>query len=301
MLADRMDVTREIRTEAAGGAARGGGERVAAMLAITRGADVGYGEAAPLPGFGRDTVDAAEAALRRWIEDRSIDAVDSPSARWAIEMATGALDARAAGLSLEAWWARPDAPHAITTSAVVDTILEARVAVALGCTALKVKLDGRTDRARLAGLRAAFPSIALRADANQAWPLAEVDDRLRELVSLALEYVEEPAPGLAAQLDGPRPVPLALDESLAEPDAAAWLDRALASGALAAIVCKPTVLGGLARCRALQARARGHGVDAVWSHALEGPVGRHAVLALAHALGGPRAAGVAVRLGEGRR
>lgn len=292
-MAERIDVAIVRRPHAARGAAVRGAwsERVAAILTITEGAAVGVGEAAPLPGFGVDPIDLAAAALARWRDDRDLDAVASPSARFAIETALGSIEAARSGRSLAAVWAYPDSPHPITRAAVIDTVAEARAAVAAGYAALKLKLTGTGDRERLAELRAAFPRIALRGDCNQGWPLAEVDERLAALVGLELEYVEEPAAGLAAVLDGPRAVPLALDESLADP--ALDLDRALASGAVAALVCKPTVLGGVARCRALGQRARRHGVDAVWSHALEGPVGFAAVVAVAHALGGRRAAGVA--------
>ena len=295
MRAARADVTRVRRSLPARGAAMRGGwpERVAAILTLTDGAARGQGEAAPLPGFGADSIETAEASLRQWIDDRELARVASPAARFAIETASAALAAAGSGRELAAVWAAPGAPHAIATAAVVDGVAEARAAVAAGHVALKVKLTGAGERDRLAAIRAALPAIALRADANRTWPLAEVDDRLTALAELGLEYVEEPAAGLAAQLEAPRAVPIALDESLAEPGRERWLPAALASGAVVALVCKPTVLGGVAACRALQARAADHGVDAVWSHALEGPIGFAAVIAVARALGGRRAAGVA--------
>jgi len=289
MPVSRATVAIERRTLPATGAAVRGtwNQRVAAIVTLD---GTWRGEAAPLPGFGTDTVEAAEAALWRWIDDRALDAVASPSARFAIETALAARAAAQHGRSLAAQWAWPDAPHPVATAAVVDDLAAGRAALAAGHVALKIKLTGDGDRARLSAFRTAWPAVALRGDANQRWPLAEVDDRLAELVELGLEYVEEPAPGLT--YDAPRAVPLALDESLGGADDA-WLEQALAGGALAAIVCKPTVLGGVARCRALARRAAVHGVDAVWSHALEGPVGFAAVVAMAHALGGRRAAGIA--------
>jgi L-alanine-DL-glutamate epimerase-like enolase superfamily enzyme len=81
----------------------------------------------------------------------------------------------------------------------------------------------------------------------------------------------------------PLPCRIALDESLAALPADARL-TALRSPGLAAVVLKPTLLGGLAASLELATLARGFGVAAVASHALEGPVGTAACAELALAL-----------------
>jgi O-succinylbenzoate synthase len=78
-------------------------------------------------------------------------------------------------------------------------------------------------------------------------------------------------------------VRLALDESLLDLDAAA-LARALTSPRLAALVLKPTLLGGFARCLELAAAAHEHGVAPVITHTLEGPIGTAACTELARAV-----------------
>lgn len=269
---------------AVGAAARGRWPvRRAAILTLTDGDARGFGEAAPLPGFGDDDLAAATTALQRWADgDRAAPA--SASARFAIDTAVASLAAARAGTTLARHWGAATDPATLATAAVVDDADGARAAVAVGARALKVKLDGARDRARLVAIRAAAPTVALRADANRAWPLAEVDARLADLAGLGLAFVEEPAAGLGPTLRAPRPVPIALDESLAEPDRDAWLDGALASGAVAALVLKPTVLGGVAPVRALAARAHARGVAALLSHALEGPIAFAAAHALAAAI-----------------
>lgn len=273
---------------ATGAAARGRWpSRAAIVIAIgdgdgdDDGVAWGFGEAAPLPGFGDDPLPHAAAELAAWQRDPRAP-LTSPSAAWAVATATASLAAARAGQPLAiAWGAPPDAR--LATAAVVDDPDAARAALAAGARALKVKLDGVDDRARVAAIRAAAPTARLTADANHAWPRAEVAERLAALAGFGLAYVEEPAPGLADALPAAPAVPIALDESLAAPDRDRWLPAALATGAIGALILKPAVLGPAA-CRALAAQAHARGVPASISHALEGPIGFAAARALALAI-----------------
>ena len=270
---------------ATGAAARGAWPtRSAAIVQLEDGDACGFGEAAPLPGFGDDAVARAHLELEQWCADRTPPR--SPSARYAIESAEASLAAARAGTTLAEQWGARHA-RAVATAAVVDDPDQAAAAIAAGARALKLKLDGTDDRARVAAIRAVAPGVPLRADANRTWPLAELDARLAALREFDLAFVEEPARDLGAALASrttPLAVPVALDESLAAPDRDAWLDAALASGAIAALVCKPTVLGGVTAVRELAARARRHRVATLVSHALEGPIALAAAGALAAAI-----------------
>ncbi|HUQ06481.1 MAG TPA: enolase C-terminal domain-like protein [Kofleriaceae bacterium] len=233
----------------------------------------GIGEAAPLPGYVVGGGADAEARARR------------AALRFALETAILDAEARKRGVRFANLIA--DAALALVpVNAVVRDVEGARAAFARGIRTLKVKVGA--DHARtmtlLRAIRVALPEAALRVDANQTWPLDEVETRLADLAELRLDYVEEPAAGLAARLRQPLPVPVALDESLAAPDRETWLDQALASGALAAIVLKPTVLGGITICRRLAARAQAHGLAVNITHSLEGPVALAACAELARAL-----------------
>src|SRR6266700_1431916 len=88
----------------------------------------------------------------------------------------------------------------------------------------------------------------------------------------ALEYVEEPCSRAHGLLAHALPCPIALDESLVA-ITADELAAALRARDLAALVLKPTLLGGFARCLELAAAARAHGKRAVVTHALEGTIG----------------------------
>lgn len=228
----------------------------------------GIGEASPLPGFAEGEGAARRAAFRFALETAVIDA---EARKRGIRFANLIADA---SLAL------------VPVNALVSDVEGAQAAVARGIQTLKVKVgaDHARTMATLRAIRHALPDIALRVDANQTWPLAEVEKRLAAMTELRLEYVEEPAVGLAALLRAKLPVPIALDESLALRDRHTWLDQAVASGALAALVLKPTVLGGIAVCRRLAFRAQAHGLAVNITHTLEGPVAVAACAELARAL-----------------
>jgi len=239
-----------------GGAARGGGERAAALAFDDGGVGEGATEAIAREIARLD----AEARRRGW--------------SFADELTGGGPVAARVALN-----------------AVVDGVDDARAAVARGVRAVKVKLDGRDDRARLAAIRAAVPEVELRADVNGAWPVDEVAARLAALADLGLAYVEEPAIGLVDRLERPLAVPIALDESLARSDRVAWLDRVLATGAIGALILKPTVLG-IAASLGLARHARAAGVRVIVTHALDGPVGTAAAAEVARAIAGDEACGL---------
>ena len=290
------------------GAARERSRRDAIVVSVrtARGA-IGLGEAAPLPGMSRDTLAQVARAIAALAARAPLDVSDapqiiahfaaatsdSPAARFAIE--TALLDARARELdvALRTLLAPGRGCVQLPVAAVVDDSEQARAAIERGVRCLKIKLrgDGELERVRAITARVAVSGIVFRLDANRSWPRDAVRERLAALRDLAIDYVEEPCTD-AHLLDHDLPFRIALDESLATlaPDE---LDAALRSPTLAALVLKPTLLGGLHACLELAARARAAGVRAIVSHALEGPIGTAACAELALALGGDAAVGLA--------
>ncbi|HYP89710.1 MAG TPA: enolase C-terminal domain-like protein, partial [Polyangiaceae bacterium] len=128
-------------------------------------------------------------------------------------------------------------------------------------------------------------SIGLRLDANGAWSTAELEQAWPSLAPLDIELFEEPGETSA-------PLPLALDESL-QGLTEAQVDELLRRRRPRALVLKPTALGGLAHCQRLAALARGRGAGVVMSHCFDGPFAWRATAALALALGGGSAHGLA--------
>jgi O-succinylbenzoate synthase len=206
----------------------------------------------------------------------------------------GALPSSTAGPHVGPQGGRLDSRHrgTVPLAAVVDDPEGARRAFAAGIRCLKIKLGPTDDLARVFEIAEAAPGAVLRIDANRSWPRAEVAPRLAALADLPIDYVEEPCPGAHLLLSEPLATRLALDESLATLGHDE-LRAALASHALAAVVLKPTLLGGLSVVLGLADLARRSGVAAIVSHGLEGPVGTAACVELALALGGTHAAGLA--------
>jgi O-succinylbenzoate synthase len=277
------------------GAARGAWTERAALIVGVRGdrGETGLGEAAPLPGVSIDELADASAAVEALaaraplsietpahatgVADRVTTA---PAARFAIETALLAAIAQHARSSVAAMWSKLPLGE-LTAAIVVDDEHEAARAVSRGARCLKIKADTPERVHRIA--RAA-PNARLRVDANRKWPREHVWEYLVSLADLAIDFVEEPCVDTLELLGERLPCRIALDETLATIDRAA-LDRALASPDLAALVIKPTIVGGFTRSFDLAALAHAHGVAPIVSHALEGPIGFAACTELARAIG----------------
>jgi L-alanine-DL-glutamate epimerase-like enolase superfamily enzyme len=187
----------------------------------------------------------------------------------------------------------------VPLAAVVDDPRAARQAFAAGIRCLKIKLVAADDPGRVVAIAAAAPEARLRIDANRTWPRAEVVDRLAALAQLPIDYVEEPCVDAHMLLAESLPCRIALDEGLLQMTSDE-IHAALRSPQLAAIVLKPTLLGGFSVVLPLAALARRSGVAAIVSHTLEGPIGTAACAELALALGhrAPRAAHAALASGH---
>ena len=285
----------------------------------------GQGEASPLPGFSPDTADAAWRALAG-LAGRAFPceldlclpvapqvaailrehAPAEPSVRFALETALFDLAGQRLGLPVSVLLAGSWPTRAVPLAALLDgeepeaLVAGARAARLAGFPAVKVKVARpwrfEAELEALERVRLELGShVALRLDANGAWSRAEAPVRLAALARFQPEFVEQPVP--ADQLPGWRdaPVPLAADETLA---LAEGFDRLRAEGGAQVAVLKPTVLGGLLRCRALAAEAQAAGMQVVISHALEGPVALAAAAELALSLEtAPLACGLAPHAG----
>jgi o-succinylbenzoate synthase len=280
---------------------------------------VGVGEAAPLPGFGLESLTEADAAIERCAValleldphtplDETLDRVDAatekaPCARAAIDSALHDLDAKREGLSLATSLARAEGREPrqrVPVAALLharaprDAADEARRGIDAGYLALKMKLaaaDGN-DLARVEAVRAQCPAeVELRLDANAAWSEDEAARWLEALAPFRPAWVEQPVASAEAlaRLRARARVPLGVDEGLASAGDAA---RLAASRAADIWILKPAALGGLRAARRLAGLARAAGAVAVVSGFLDTAVGSAAALALAAALPDGRPAGL---------
>lgn len=243
---------------------------------------MGWGEAAPLPGYGGEPPERCELALARAAAGTE-PGPDTPCAQAAVDGARRDHAARQAG--------RPLAGRA---GAVACNRLAGSDGEALGGGTVKLKSGGDpvADAARIRSLLAREPGLRLRLDANGAWDLAGAHAFAR-LAGRLVDYVEQPLPAgdLAGCAELRRAgLRLALDEGIRGQDD---LARAIAAGACDAVVLKPNWLGGWAPTSALAAMAQLAGLAVVLSSALGSAVERAHAAHLALHLGLPGPHGLA--------
>ena len=266
----------------------------------------GAGDAAPWPGFGNppEVVQAAlQALVPRLVDMHFADAAALETWRaaatlpaevaHAVELAVLDLLAQAQGVPL-ARLLSPAPAAQVPVHVLVPNGIAAKDAVQAGAQTLKIKLGGRAlddEVGHVAGIRAAVgDKIALRLDANGAWPREVAVKAAKLLSSFAPEWLEQPVPaddveGLK-QIRDLRAVPIAADESV---QTLAGLQAVLQAQAADVIVLKPMFVGGLQPAQRHASLAAEHGVRCVVTHALESAVGRMGAAHLAAALGGATA------------
>jgi o-succinylbenzoate synthase len=281
----------------------------------------GYGEAAPWPGFGTETIADSLAVLQHaeyflgtadlepdeWPAALATLFDAAPAARAALEAALWDLAARRVGRSLADLLATrvASATGAALERVTVSALLVEQAPEALreeaarvggaGHSAAKLKIGAPLLADDVARVRAARdglgPNVALRADANGAWSEREAREALTALAPFRLEYIEQPlrADDLEgmARLRRTGDVRIAADESVATADGTR---RVLEAEAADVLVLKPAVLGGPARALRLAAQARRAGCDVVFTHTFESAIGVRHLMHCAAAWGDPAAA-----------
>lgn len=256
----------------------------------------GWGEAAPIPHFGTESADEAEAAfqsLGEWTDSDRFEGLPPHlgCVRHALRAALREIDAAGA------------APTTARASLGVAALLPAgRAALALvepraeiGFRVFKWKVgvgDPGDELAMLDDLCARLPPGAkLRLDANGAWDRRQAERWLERCAERPVEYVEQPCGVEGAAGDARRrqgedrllglaadfPTPLALDESLVGDGD---LERWMGLGWPGVWVVKPLLFADLDDAIERLARARAR---VVFSSALETAVGARRALRAAFA------------------
>ncbi len=280
-------------------------ERAGVLVRIDSDSDVsGWGDAAPLPGFSRETVEEAETELTAWagrlrgavfdpggddLESRlgSGPAAASPSVRFALETALASLSRRmedTAAAELTCFEGAVPV-NGLLTGLREQVLADARRFRDGGCRAVKLKV-GRRPVAEDVGLTRAVrdvigDAVSLRLDANRSWSLEQAVAFGREFGGAGVEYLEEPLrdPAQLRELFDATGIPVALDESLLE----LRPDDLEGRREVGAVVLKPTLLGGLARAGEWAAKASALNIRPVVSSCFESGVGLLALAAFAWA------------------
>ena len=276
-------------------------ERAGILVRIDSDSGVsGWGDAAPLPGFSRETVAKAEVELTAWTARLRGTAFDprgddleawlgvglgdavSPSVRFALETALASLSRRLEdGAAAELACFEGAVPvNGLLAGSREQVLADARRLRDGGCRAVKLKVGSRPVVEDV-GLTRAVRSVIgdgmkLRLDANRSWSLEQAVAFGREVDAAGIEYLEEPLrdPGHLRELFDATGIPVALDESLLE----LRPDDLEGRREVGAIVLKPTLLGGISRAREWAIKALALDVRPVVSACFESGVG---LLALA--------------------
>jgi L-Ala-D/L-Glu epimerase len=262
--------------------------------------DFGWGEAAPLEGYDGVGVAAVAAALDAYgavLRDAGPEEPhaellatcaaerDLPQALAAIDLALWDRAGRRAGVPVARLLA-PGAAAAVPVNATIGAedragaAEQARAAAVAGFRCVKVKVGIGDDGGRVAAVRAAGSGLQIRVDANGAWGSpSEALANLRALAPAGLELAEEPVHGVAAlrALRADSPVPVAMDETAAEPGAPG-------SGAADAVCLKIVRCGGITGVLRDAAAARAAGSAVYVASTFDGPLGIAAGLHAAAAL-----------------
>jgi O-succinylbenzoate synthase len=287
---------------------------------VTTGA-VGYGEAAPIPWFGTESVDEIDAACRELgalVNDERLGSVPAQLGCLRNALATAQREAARSGDSPDAL-AEAGALAGSGSTAKADRRADYLSIAALlpaGRPALEV-IESKSDAgfrvfkwkvgvaavddelALLDDVCAKLPDGAkLRLDANGAWDRRQAERWLERCAERPVEFLEQPcfAPASAGAVQQRKmedvlrglatdyPTPIALDESVVnEGDVGRWLE----SGWPGVFVIKPLLLADPQRMIDRLAIAK---APAVFSSALETAVGARAALRLAFGWPGERRA-----------
>ncbi|MCU6665220.1 o-succinylbenzoate synthase [Silvania hatchlandensis] len=231
----------------------------------------GWGEIAPLPGFSRESLEDAEAALRAWSlawRDGGEPLLSGlPSVDFGISCALAemngtlpdAADYRAAPLCT----GDPDELFAVLAAMPGEKVAKIKVGL------YEAVRDGMVANLLLE----AIPDLYLRLDANRAWtPLKAqqfakyVNPAYRDRIA----FLEEPCKTRADSLAFARETGIAIawDESLREDDF-----RFIAEPGVRAVVIKPTLTGSIAKVREQVNAAQAQGLTVVISSSIESSLG----------------------------
>lgn len=294
---------RDVWPSAAGGFAW----RAGALLRLeTDDGRCGYGDCAPLPLIGTESLSQAEAVLHAraqamvglsvgsaLAELNLMSTVDAPAARCALECALLDLQAQVANLPLR-HILLPGAGHEVAVNAALGSLLLAHDdpildACAQGFSVLKFKVGRAPLNGEMSRLRSVAallpPGVTLRLDANRAWSEVEAKNFIAHCADLPIDMLEEPLanplPAALQRLQASCAFPLALDESW---PGGRGLDDFFAAPAVRRLILKPTRLGGLHPALALARRARAADVECVVTSSVESACGVLAAAQLAAVL-----------------
>ncbi|RCU49982.1 MULTISPECIES: o-succinylbenzoate synthase [Corallincola] len=232
----------------------------------------GWGEIAPLPGFSQESlaqaIDSARYHLRRLIEGESLIAPE-PSVAFAIDCAQQQINFATA----------PTQRAMLLQGQPADILEQVEGFPNLPrCVKLKVaRAPLQQEQKLMQALLDQMPVTEFRLDANRQWSFEQALSFCRAVDMSQVSFIEEPCDTLAASVClGASGYPIALDEHLQDP-----LFMPTAFEGLSALVIKPSLVGGLARCQELVNWAKQNKIKVIVSASYESSLGTSQLATLA--------------------
>ena len=232
----------------------------------------GYGEAAPLPSFGAETLEETQIALAEWSKNPE-SLPDPPVARSGAATALDYLRRAKSQISLP--------PGAVAVQALIGALeipsMEKQISDALndGYRAVKLKVaatDTASDIERIERAASLVDSrVLLRLDANGGWTQQQALTVLTCVEASRIALVEEPTsdPSDWGKIKQETGISVAADEYLTDRQ---QIDRLIELEAAQTFVLKPSILGGPPATRFIAALAAKNDIDLVISSFLDGPI-----------------------------
>ncbi|MBO9483865.1 o-succinylbenzoate synthase [Salinisphaera sp. G21_0] len=258
-------------------------KREGLILRLRIGDRWGYGEIAPLPGFSRESLADAEEQLQafcRAVNDGKPLSLNSPFLTDVLRLQP--IPSVLFGIESALWWLQqdhwfdPPETGPLLQGSTGDILQRLAMWQGNWPTEFKLKIGRDSmedDCVRINQVLRALPkSVSIKLDANQQWTLAQAIRVAASIDVKRVAYIEEPTAHVAefSQLYEQTGLRFALDETVQHPEY-----HLHPMQGLAAIVIKPTLVGGLARCRQLVTTGRNLGVRTVFSSSYESSIGLH--------------------------
>jgi o-succinylbenzoate synthase len=180
--------------------------------------DDGWGEIAPLPGFSKESLEQAEAEIRRILPHLAHAKPTLPSVRWGVQCASQPF---------------PHKPVHIPLCSLGE--------LTNGCQTVKLKLGHLSVEEAVALVKRYLNKFRLRVDCNRKWSLDEALQFAKHFKPDDFAYLEEPVHSFTdlVAFSKTTDFPIAVDESVR--DGNPW-DKI---SSLKAVVVKPTVVGAI--------------------------------------------------------
>ncbi|MDE0607516.1 MAG: o-succinylbenzoate synthase [Acidimicrobiaceae bacterium] len=273
------------------------------LFSMSDGFHTGWGEAAPLPGWSRESLGDCRKALG-FVAGRlgRLEGVDDPrvaetlkelEARPCVRAAVlGALldlAAKGDGVTVASLLSNQFAAapkdkllRSVSVNGLISDGEPSGVAaaaedlVAGGISAIKLKVaaaDPQTDVARVSAARSAIgDDVDLRLDANGGWDVDTAVSTLREMADFNVAFCEEPTTGIEqiAAVGASGVAPVAVDESAGN---LGEIAAALRTNTIKVVIVKPQALGGSDFAMAATALAEDFGATAVVTTMIDSAVG----------------------------